>query len=254
MKSGLNIPKENLDDNLILDPSFFAYRRVLSDFFRSDLVMEHRVIIPSLLYETVRLRGYERFVEVLSLWERKRGEELETVWSEVMDFGDRILQSFKPCSEVLKELSKEKREESYRIEKILSLPERRYWPRVLPAIDMAKEIVATASVTSLILSVSDKAKEWYNRLNGTVVNKMEENRTLMQIKEQSRRKMEAAGWKGRVLVWLAKHTPIPYSGDLVDVVTIIFADGTYRCQFCGRSLWRLPKDIKFCPYCSASLV
>lgn len=227
---------------------------MLSSFLRSDLIKEHRVIILTLLYETVRLRDYEIFVKILSVWERERSEELEKVWSEVMDFGGRILENFKSCSETLEELSKDKREELYRIENILSFPERRYRSPVLPAIEMAKEILITASVTSLVLSVSDKAKDWYNRLNGTVVNKVEKNRTLMKIKEQSRRKMRAAGWKGRVLVWLAKHTPFPCSGDIVDVVTIIFTDGTYRCQFCGKSLWRLPKDIKFCPYCSTLIL
>ena len=240
-------------DNLILDPSFFAYRKVLWTFFESNLLKEHRVIIPSLLYDSIRTRNYEKFVGALSVWEGTPHGKLEEVWSEIMDLSNRILQTFIPCSKVLDELTEDKREALRKVEKTLSIPERRYRLRSKPAIEMAREIIMTACVTSLILSISDKARKWYNKLNGTVVKKAEENRTLMKIKEGYREKMKAAGWKARVLVWLAKHAPIAYSGDFVDVVMIVFANGTYRCHICGKSLRRCPTDIKFCPYCSASL-
>jgi hypothetical protein len=65
--------------------------------------------------------------------------------------------------------------------------------------------------------------------------------------------MKEAGWKGTVLIWLCKHIPISFLGDVIDTILVLSTDGAYRCQKCGKSLWRLPRDIVFCPYCSNPL-
>lgn len=242
-----------MKDSLILDPSFFAYSGAVSTFFQSGLWKEHRVIIPTFIHDAMQVRKREIFVEDLNIWEGVPYEKLKDIWSEIKDLRSQIVKTFVPCKRVLEEISEDKREILHKCEETLGIPEYRRWSRGLIAIEIAKEIVMTACVTSLILSVSDKAKKWYNKLNGTIVRKVEENRTMMKIKNEYREAMKTAGWKGRLLIWLAKHTPIPCSGDVVDVVTIIFADGTHRCRNCGKSLWKLPPDVKFCPYCSASL-
>lgn len=244
--------KKDVRNNLILDPSFFAHRGALSNFFKSGLSKQYRVIVPTAIHKAIRIKSYEEFMGIVGVWEATY-RELEDVWSEILDLQAQIIQTFIPCKRVLEELSEEKREALYKIEKVVSIPEYRYQTRSLAAIETAKEIVVTSCVASLILSISDKAKNWYNRLNGMVVKKTEKNRTMMKIKEEYREKMRAAGWKGRILIWLAKHAPIPYFGNAVDLVLVVFADGTHRCQNCNKSLWKLPKDIKFCPYCSSQV-
>lgn len=245
--------RKDVQDSLILDPSFFAYRGALSTFFKGELWKEYRVIVPTIIHDAIHTKNYGKFAEVLSIWEEMPYEKLEDVWSEIMDLHDQIVKTFMSCRRALEELSEDKRKAFRKVEKTLGIPEYRYRTSSLIAIKIAREVVMTACVTSLIVSISDKAKKWYNRLKGTIVKKAEQNRTMMKIKEEYQGKMRTAGWKGRILIWLAKHVPIPFSGDVVDVVMIIFADGTYRCQNCSRSLWKLPIDIKFCPYCAASL-
>lgn len=246
--------RKDVKDSLILDPSFFAYGGAVLTFIKSELWKEHRIIVPTSMYDAIQVRNREKFDIVLNVWEGVPYERLKDVWNEIMDSRNQIVKTFVSCKKVLEELSEDKREALHKVEKTLGIPEYRRRPRGIIAIEIAREIVMTACVTSLILSISDKAKKWYDKLNGTIVKKVEENRTLMKIKREYRETMKNAGWKGRVLIWLAKHTPMPYSGDVVDVVTIIFADGTYRCPNCGRSLHKLPLNIKFCPYCSTSLL
>lgn len=51
-------------------------------------------------------------------------------------------------------------------------------------LEMSKEIIETACVTSLVVSISDKAKRWYRRFSGTIVKRVEENDTLMKAKKK----------------------------------------------------------------------
>lgn len=255
----MEVQAKKIKENLIVDPSFFGYKESTISILESKLLEEHRIVVPTYLYEAVRLRNYERFAETLSFWEGKQDEqyrqvELREVWSTILDLSDRITKNFMPGTEILKQLPPAKREEALTIEKILSTPEPYRTPRLeMPTFQIAKEMLVLASVTSPIISVSDKAKNWYNKLGGAVVKKVEKNSTMMRGKKQYRDKVEAAGWTGKVFIWLAKHMPIPYSGDIIDLIVVVFANGTYKCQFCARSLWRFPKDISYCPYCSNKL-
>lgn len=238
----------------ILDPSFFAYKLALPLFVESALWKDYRIVIPTRLYEAIRETSYENFANLSMLWEEHQPKQLEEVWSDIKSLRDQILRTFAPAQTIAEELTAEKRELFFRIDKAININQRESaidWM----AMDVAREIVSTSCVTSPIFSVSDKAKKWYSKLNSTVVKRVEENRTIMKVKEDHRERIRKAGWKGSFLVWLAKHLPIPipnYS-DIVDVVCVVYADGTHRCQLCGKSLWRLPVDIKFCPYCSSPL-
>lgn len=226
IRSGKQVKVSGKDSNesLILDPSFFSFGKALSTFLESKLWRQNRVIVPSRLYYSVQSEEYKALVGILRVWEGIPRRKLEETVSEIAELHDRILSTFVPCSEILEELSGNKRETLYAVDKILSFREYQHlFERDLPVLEIAKEIVQVVCVTSPVLSVSDRARKWYSKLNGAVVGKAEENRTIMKIKDGYRGKMKAAGWKGRILIWLAKHVPIPYSGDVVDAVVILFA-------------------------------
>lgn len=238
--------------NLIVDPSFFAHPRAVSMLLRSKLADEHSVVIPTLIYEIISKRDYETFVSTLSRWEDVTPSQLERTWSEITDVSSRILDNMLPCARVLDGLSSEQRSILAKIDEVLRIPQRiRKYDRL--CLRMSREIIETACVTSLVVSVSDRAKRWYRRFSGTIVKRVEENDTLIKAKEETRNRMKEAGWKGTVLIWLCKHIPIPFAGDVIDIILVLSTDGAYRCQNCGKSLWRLPRDIVFCPYCSNPL-
>jgi len=247
-------------ENLILDPSVFAYNEAFSSVLESELVERYRVLVPTLIYESVRSQRYERFAAAIGSWEGRKREELEKVWKELMEQSERILKVFVPIGEVLEELSSEQRSTLAKLDKVLSASEQPFRERNMISIEMAVEIIRIACVTSVILSVSEKARKWYGKLKGSIIQKAEDNQTLMKVKRTYRETMRKAGWKGTIVIWIAKLVPLPLSpaagiavNVTIDIVLIVLADGTHRCQFCGRSLWKIPRDIKFCPYCSNPL-
>ena len=237
--------------NLIIDPSFFAHTKASSILFESELSYEYCIIIPTQIYNAVLKRDSETFISILGRWEQIVPYGLERVWSEIVNISPSILENTIPCAKILEELSPEQRSIYIKIDKILQMPQRSYDH---PCFVMAKEIIETACVSSLVVSISERAKRWYDGLSGTIVKRVEENDKLMKAKEEIRNKMKQAGWKGTVLIWLCKHVPITFLGDVIDTVLILSTDGAYKCQNCGRSLYRLPNDIVFCPYCSKPLV
>lgn len=238
--------------NLIVDPSFFTHANAASTLLESILSKEYNIVIPTLIYGTLSERDSETFISTLSRWERTTRFRLERVWSEIGNISSLILDNAVPCARVLEELSPEQRSILETIDSALRIPERIREPDLL-CLEMAKEMIETACVASLIVSVSDKAKRWYRRFSRTVVKRVEDNDTLMKAKEETRDKMKAVGWKGSVFIWLCKHIPIPFLGDAIDTILILSTNGAYRCQNCGKSFWRLPRDIVFCPYCSKPL-
>lgn len=238
--------------NLIIDPSFFAHPNAVSSLLRSELSKEYRFVIPTLLYKFISDRNRQGFVFILGRWESAIASQIERTWTEILGISPEILKYVVPCAKVLEELSPEQRSLAEKIDNILTVPESTPETDGL-CLEMAKEMIETACVASLIVSVSYKAKNWYNRLTRAIVKRVEDNSTLMKSKEDARNKLKNAGWKGSVLIWLCKHFPIPYIGDAIDTVIILITNGTYRCQNCGKSLWRLPRDIAFCPYCSKPL-
>ena len=238
--------------NLIVDPSFFAHPRAASTLLESKLLGEYSIVIPTLIYDIISKRDYETFISILSRWEVVMPSQLERTWSEIADISSRILDNMIPCAKVLDELSSEQRSILAKIDKVLQIPQRIHKYDFL-CLEMSKEIIETACVTSLVVSVSDRAKRWYRRFSGTIVKRVEENDTLMKAKEETRNRMKEVGWKGTILIWLCKHIPIPFSGDVVDAILVLSTNGAYRCQNCGKSLWRLPRGIVFCPYCSKPL-
>jgi len=252
-------PSETIE-NLILDPSVFAYNKALSSVLESELVRKYRLIVPTLIYESIRSRDYRRFTEAVGSWEGRKREELEKVWKEMMELAERMQKVFVPSNKVIEELNAEQRSILTKIDKVLSISEQRFRARDIVSMEMALEIIRTACVTSVILSVSEKAKKWYEKLNGTVLKKAEDNQAFMKVKHAYRDLMRKAGWKGSIVLWLAKLISLPLSpatsiafNVTIDIVLIALADGTHRCQFCGRSLWKLPRDARFCPYCSNPL-
>jgi len=80
--------------------------------------------------------------------------QLERTWSEIADISSRILDNMLPCARVLDELSSEQRSILARIDEVLQISERiRKYDRL--CLKMSKEIIETACVASLVVSVSD---------------------------------------------------------------------------------------------------
>ncbi len=238
--------------NLIVDPSFFAHPKAVLRLLESELPKEYRVVIPTSVYQFISDRDHENFVRVIGRWELKAIPRMDGAWAEILDNSNLILRSVVPGARVRQELSPEQYSLLERINKTLLIPENTRRPDRL-CLEMAKEIIETACIASLIVSVSNRAKEWYSKFSRAIVKRVEDNDTLMKAKEKNRNKLRQAGWKGSLIIWLCKHVPIPFTGDVVDTVVILSTNGAYKCQNCGKSLYRLPRDIAFCPYCSKPL-
>lgn len=238
--------------NLMVDPSFFAQPNSIIKLLESELSKEHRIVIPTSVYQSLSDRDYESFVHVIGRWESKSTPQMESAWAEILDSSNLILRSVVPVASVRQELNPEQYSLLERVNKTLLIPENARGTDRL-CLEIAKELIETACVASLIVSVSEKAKKWYSRFSRAIVRRVEDNDTLMKAKKTNRNKLRQAGWKGSLIIWLCKHVPLPFSGDAVDIVLILSTNGAYRCRNCGKSLYRLPRDITFCPYCSKPL-
>lgn len=214
---------------IILDPSTLAHPKVFETFSKIELSEKYRLVLPTLIYQLLKVKDFDKLFDFLCKWEGNKLDRQK--WRLETEHFDWLLENAVSCDVVTKELEPKKKENSVKIEKILRETERHLSDQEKATI----EIIKTACVTSLVLSISQRLKHWASKLKNTIIAKAEKSEKFVALKEEFRNEMRRAGWKGRVFAWACKHFPAPFSSDVFDFIMIVFVDGTYKCPRCGKS-------------------